>query len=177
MRPRSEKRAPDRTPRDAAGDHRAKTAHEAARIARRLKDLGHPPPLGDPASGAMLVVEPPAGPRIVDAIGRSLASVNLPETYVTWASSGLLGEEILAVEPSVLVAVGPRAAREIDELDHPLARRPFSDAAEGTWFAWTKGTAGLLLPALAPALDDEGAKRRFWRAFLALRSLAPADRP
>jgi hypothetical protein len=30
------------------------------------------------------------------------------------------------------------------------------------------------VPALIPALDEDGAKRRFWRAFLALRDLGPA---
>jgi hypothetical protein len=47
----------------------------------------------------------------------------------------------------------------------------FSEAPEGSWFIWTKGTRGLRLPALAPALDDPDAKRRFWTAFLALRTL------
>jgi hypothetical protein len=72
-----------------------------------------------------------------------------------------------------LVAVGPDVARAIDSLNYPLAKTGFSDAPEGSWFAWTKGTSGLRLPALAPALSDADAKRRFWRAFLALRVLAP----
>jgi hypothetical protein len=71
------------------------------------------------------------------------------------------------------VAVGPGAVREIDALSHPLAQRSFSEAEVGVWFAWTKGTAGLTLPPLMPALNDEGSKRRFWRAFLALRDLTP----
>jgi hypothetical protein len=49
----------------------------------------------------------------------------------------------------------------------------FSEAPEGAWFAWTKGTRGLRLPALGEALDDVDAKRRFWTAFLALRTLVP----
>jgi hypothetical protein len=94
---------------------------------------------------------------------------------VTYASTGLLAREILAAEPHALVAVGPGAAREIDALGYPLAWSSFSEAESGVWFTWTKGTAGLSLPALVPALDDEGAKRRFWRAFLALRDLAPTS--
>lgn len=121
----------------------------------------------------MIVVDSPAGPRVVDALRRSLDSVGLPEAYVLWTSTGLLMEAFLSAEPSVLAAVGPEAAREIDSLDYPLARRPFSEATEGEWFSWTAGAAGLRLPPLAPALDDERAKRRFWRAFLALRELAP----
>ena len=122
----------------------------------------------------MLVVEQPVGPRILQALERSLDAVGLAEAYVTYASTGTLAEEILATEPHALMAVGPEAAREIDALDHPLAQNSFSEAETGVWFTWTKGTAGLALPPLAPALDDEAAKRRFWRAFLALRDLAPA---
>jgi hypothetical protein len=120
----------------------------------------------------MLVVEQPVGPRVTQALQRSLNTVGLPEAYVTYASTGLLAQEILAAEPHALVAVGPGAARDIDALEHPLAQCPFSTAESGAWFAWTKGTAGLSLPALAPALEDEASKRRFWRAFLTLRSAA-----
>ena len=170
-------RAPRGASRDAASDYRAKTAHEAARIARRLKGAVHPAPLGDPASGVVVVVEQPAGPRAVEALRRSLDSVGLLEAYVTWTYTGLLMEELLSIEPHALVAVGPGAVRELDALRHPLARGSFAEAPEGTWFSWTRGTAGLRLPALTPALDDDGAKRRFWRAFVALRDLAPAPLP
>jgi hypothetical protein len=171
-----EKHTP-RPPRDATSDYRAKVAHEISHLSRLMKEAGHPAPLGDPASGVVLVIEQPVGPRTLLALERSLNSVGLPEAYVTYASTGMLAQEVLATEPHALVAVGPGAAREIDELDHPLARRHFSEADIGVWFAWTKGTAGLSLPALIPALDDDRAKRRFWRAFLALRDLSPASRP
>lgn len=160
--------------RSAAAEHLAKTADEAARIARKLKKDGHAPPFGDPTSGVMLVVESPVGPRVVDALRRSLDSVGLDDAYAVPSSMGLLREMLLVAEPSILVAVGPHAAREIDSIQYPLARRQFSDAAEGDLFTWAAGTAGLLLPPLAPALDDEPAKRRFWRAFLALREPAMA---
>ena len=161
-----------RVPRDAASDYRDKVAHEISQLSKLMKRAGHPAPLGDPASGVVLVVEQPVGPRVLQAVERSLESVELPEAYVTYASTGLLAREILAAEPHALVAVGPGAASEIDALGYPLVRRTFSEAESGVWFAWTKGTAGLSLPALVPALDDEGAKRRFWRAFLSLRDLA-----
>jgi hypothetical protein len=138
-----------------------------------MKESGHPAPLGDPSSGVVLVIEQPVGPRILQALARSLKTVGLPETYVTYTSTGLLAEEILAVEPHALVAVGPTAAREIDDLSLPLAQTLFSRAEPGAWFAWTKGTAGLSLPSLAPALDDDAAKRSFWLAFQALRDLTP----
>ena len=162
-----------RVPRDAASDYRDKVAHEISQLSKLMKRAGHPAPLGDPASGVVLVVEQPVGPRVLQAVERSLESVELPDAYVTYASTGLLAREILAAEPHALVAVGPGAASEIDALGYPLVRRTFSEAESGVWFAWTKGTAGLSLPALVPALDDEEAKRRFWRAFLALRDLTP----
>jgi hypothetical protein len=164
----------ERSPRDAASDYRAKVVHEISRISKRMKESGHPAPLGDPTSGVVLVVEQPVGPRVLQALDRSLKTIGLPEAYVTYASTGLLAQEILAAEPHALVAVGPGAVLEIDALDHPLARHPFSEAERGVWFTWTKGTAGLSLPALIPALGDDAAKRRFWQAFLTLRDLTPA---
>ena len=167
----------ERSPRDAASDYQAKVAHEISRLSKRMKESGHPAPLGDPTSGVVLVVEQPVGPRVLQALDRSLKTVDLPQAYVTYASTGLLAQEVLAIEPHALVAVGPGAAREIDALDHPLAQTAYSEAERGAWFAWTKGTAGLSLPALAPALDDERGKRRFWQAFQALRDLPPTQRP
>ncbi len=164
-----------RPPRDAADDYRGKTEHEISRISRRMKEKGHPAPLGDPASGIVLVVEQPVGPRVLEALKLSLRAVALPEAYVTYASTGLLEEELLAIEPHALVAVGTGAASDIDAAGYPLVRQPFSEAESGVWFSWTKGTSGLLLPSLGPALDDEAAKRRFWRTFRGLKALAPSS--
>jgi hypothetical protein len=160
-----------RQPRDAAGDYREKTAYEISRLAKRMKEQGHPAPLGDPASGVVLVVEQPIGPRVLNALQRSLGAVGLPEAYVTYESTGLLANEIMATEPQALVAIGPGAVRDIDDLDHPLVKQLFSDAEPAAWFPWTKGTMGLVLPSIAPALNDDATKRRFWRAFLSLRDL------
>jgi hypothetical protein len=157
---------------DAAEDYRRKTEREISALSKRMKAAGHPAPSGDPNSGVVLVVEQPVGPRLLDALAASLAAVGLPDAYVTYASTGLLKEELLATDPHALVAVGPGAAREVDGLDHPLARTPFSEAEEGLPFAWTRGTSGLLLPSLAPALTDDTRKRRFWRCFLVLKDLA-----
>lgn len=120
----------------------------------------------------MLVLEDPASPRVLDALHRSLAAVELPEAYLTPASSPSLREELYAVDPSLLVAVGPGAAHGIDALDYPLVHHGFSEAPEGEPFPWTRGTPGLRLPPLAPALEDEPAKHRFWRAFLVLRAFS-----
>ena len=164
-------RPADRKPRDAAGDYTRKTEYEVSRLAGRMKKEGHPAPLGDPTSGVVLVLEQPFSPRTLDALALSLQSVGLPEAYITYESTGLLAQEIQAIQPQVLVAIGAGAARDVDAIDYPLVRQPFSAAEPGVWFPWTKGTAGLSIPALAPALDDEAAKRHFWRAFLTLRDL------
>ena len=175
MAERGEKRSSRRAPRSAASDYKAKVAHEISLLSRSMKEDGHPAPTGDPTSGVVLVVEQPIGPRVLQALDLSLKTLGLPHAYVTYASTGLLAQELLAAEPDALVAVGAGAAREIDALNHPLAQHSFSEAEMGVWFTWTKGTAGLIVPALIPALEDEGAKQRFWRAFLALRDLRPAS--
>ena len=160
-------------------DYEAKTSYETARLARHKERAGIEP-FGDPLSGVVLVAESApegaASSRIVEALRRSLAAVGLERAYVTWARPNLL-EEVLSLEPTILVAVGPAAARAIDSLGYPLAEAGFSEAPEGSWFVWTKGSSGLRLPALAPALDDADAKRRFWRTFLTLRELAPEGEP
>src|SRR5215207_3181316 len=165
------------SPPPAANTYEAKASHEAARVAHRSKRAGVPQPFGQPLSGVMLVVErAAASAQLVDALHRSLAAVKLDGAYVTWSSPYLL-EEILSVEPGALVAIGPAAARAIDALGYPLAKTGFSEAPEGLWFAWTKGTFGLRVPTLAPALVDADAKRRFWRAFLSLRALTRDEEP
>lgn len=155
--------------------YEAKTSYETTRLARRSKHAGLAQPFGDPLSGIVLVMDrAAASARLVDALRRSLAVVKLDGAYVTWSSPDLL-EEILSLEPGALVAVGPAAARTIDALGYPLAKTGFSESPEGTWFTWTKGTLGLRLPDLAPALVDTDAKHRFWKAFLALRALASGE--
>ena len=158
---------------NAASDYQSSIRDQALRISRHLKNSGHPEPLGDPLSGVLILLERPVGPRALNAIQRSLEVVRLPHAYVTWPSTGLLAEQITLSEPTVLAAIGPEAAQDIDSLHYPLAHNAFSDADEGTPFTWTKSTFGLLLPALAPALENETEKKRFWLAFLKLKDFAP----
>ncbi len=154
----------------ATDDYRAKAARELSTISRAMKKSGNPEPFGDPLSGTTVILSQPVGPRALEAMSRSLAAIEL-DAYVTYSGAKLLARELLLTEPRVLAAVGPEAAKEIDSLEHPLATNPFSEATEGIPFAWKKNTTGLLLPPLAPALDDEEEKKRFWKAFLALRTL------
>jgi hypothetical protein len=157
----------------AANAYGAKISHEATRLARCTRHAGLPHPFGDPLSGVVLVAEESAVANggVANALRRSLAAVKLDEAYVTWSSSPNLLEEILSLEPGALATLGT-AAYAVDSLGYPLTKAKFSEAPEGSWFTWTQGTFGLRLPALAPALEDDDAKRRFWRAFLALRTLA-----
>lgn len=157
---------------DPSQDYSAKARHEASRLSRLIREAGHPAPSGNPTSGVLILLEQPVGPRVTEALNLSLESLKISEAYATWASTGFLMQEILIAEPTILVAIGPGAAQEIDSLEYPLARRKFSEASPGNWFTWTRGTSGLLLPSLAQALDDAEAKRRFWRAFLSLQTIA-----
>ncbi len=162
----------------ATSDYEAKISQETALLAHR-SDRAGPEPFGDPLSGLVLVMEEPmetASNRVIDALRRCLAALKLDRAYVVWPSQYLL-EETLSLEPGALVAVGSAAARSIDFLDYPLAKTSFSETPEGLWFTWTEGTLGLRLPALAPALNDTSAKRRFWQAFLALRTLDLDKKP
>ena len=178
-RPPKPRQQPRREPSpQAKGDYAAKVAQEVVEGASRhaaRPDL--PYPSGDPLSGIVLVAEPApttaGSARLADALRRSLAAVGLDAAYLTWSPSGPLREELLSLEPTILVAVGPGAARTVDDAGYALVKTPFREATEGAWFSWTRGTTGFLLPDLAPALEDPEAKRRFWRAFLALRDLAP----
>lgn len=160
------------SPKRLSHDYSAKVRHEASHLSRLIREAGHPAPSGDPASGMVVLLEQPVGPRVIEALNLSLGSLDLSRAYVTYSSTGLLMQEILTSEPTILVAIGPGAAQEIDELEYPFARRKFSEASPGNWFAWTRGTSGLLLPSLTQALDDAEAKRRFWRAFLSLQSIS-----
>ena len=157
----------------ARGEYEARILHEAEQLAERAARAGLPRPFGDPLSGIVLVAEAQeASARMTDALRRSLAAVRLDAAYVTWASAYLL-DEILSLEPTALVAIGPDAARAIDSASYPLAKGSFAEAGEGEWFAFAEGALGLRRPALGAALRDADAKKHFWRAFLALRALAP----
>jgi hypothetical protein len=124
-----------------AKDYAAKTSHEVSRLASRRKQNA-PKPFGDPLSGTVLIVEPPAteAVRIVDALRRSLIAVKLDRAYVTWSPLSL--EELLVLEPNVLVAVGPGAAHSIDSLKYPLAKATFLAAQRVRGFPGLRGPPG-----------------------------------
>jgi len=77
-----------------------------------------------------------------------------------------LVDEINIVQPRIVVVMGEAALDELNGLAVPLAR-PL-DAREGEIQAFTPACDALFVPDIDGALDEEGAKRRFWRAFRTL---------
>ena len=77
-------------------------------------------------------------------------------------------EEIAIVAPKILVVMGEDALAVVNDLDVPLARPLEPDA--GAIQTFTPSIDGLYVPNIDEALDEEGAKRAFWRAFQALGS-------
>ena len=86
--------------RDAAGDYTRKTAYEVSRLSNRIKQEGHPAPLGDPTSGLVLVLEEPFGPRTIEALELSLQALRLEQAYVTYTSTGLLASRSKPQNPA-----------------------------------------------------------------------------
>jgi uracil-DNA glycosylase family 4 len=75
-------------------------------------------------------------------------------------------EELAIVQPKIVVAMGEDALATLNDLDVPLAR-PL-EADPGTIQSLTPSIDGLYVPNIDEALDEDGAKRAFWRAFQAL---------
>jgi uracil-DNA glycosylase family 4 len=72
-------------------------------------------------------------------------------------------EEIAIVQPKIAVVMGPEALAVINELDIPLRREVVPDP--GTVQRLTPSIEALYVPNIDEALDEEDAKREFWRAF------------
>ena len=74
--------------------------------------------------------------------------------------------ELAIVQPRIVVVMGEEALAELNDLDVPLGR-PI-EAEVGRVQRLTPSCEALYVPDIDSALDDEGAKRAFWRAFRAL---------
>jgi uracil-DNA glycosylase family 4 len=75
-------------------------------------------------------------------------------------------EEFAVVQPRIVVVMGDEALTELNELGVPLGR-PI-EARPGEIQRLTPMCDALFAPDIDASLDDEGAKRSFWRAFRAL---------
>jgi len=79
---------------------------------------------------------------------------------------GRVIEEIAIVQPRIVVVMGEEALEELNELRVPLGReiRPVAGQVQRL----TPSMEALWCPDIDASLDDEAAKREFWRAFRAL---------
>jgi uracil-DNA glycosylase family 4 len=77
-----------------------------------------------------------------------------------------LVEEIAIVQPKMVVVMGPEALEELNGLELPLAREVHP--APGEVQPLTPSIDALYTPSIDDALDEEQAKREFWRAFRVL---------
>jgi uracil-DNA glycosylase family 4 len=75
-------------------------------------------------------------------------------------------EELAIVQPRIVVVMGEPALDELNELDVPLGRG--LTATPGEVQRLTPSCEALWCPDIDASLDDESAKRAFWRAFRAL---------
>ena len=75
-------------------------------------------------------------------------------------------EELAIVQPRIVVVIGEDALQELNGLEVPLARE--LDASAGELQKLTPSCDALYVPDIDAALDDEQAKRAFWRAFRSL---------
>jgi uracil-DNA glycosylase len=75
-------------------------------------------------------------------------------------------EELAIVQPRMVVVMGEEARLELNELGVPLGREV--DARPGEIQQLTPMCDALFVPDIDASLDDEGAKRTFWRAFRAV---------
>jgi uracil-DNA glycosylase len=75
-------------------------------------------------------------------------------------------DELAIVQPRIVVAMGEDALSELNDLGVPLSRPV--EARPGVIQRLTPSIDFLYAPNIDHALDEESAKRSFWRAFRAL---------
>jgi uracil-DNA glycosylase family 4 len=72
-------------------------------------------------------------------------------------------EELAIIQPRIVVVMGEQALEELNELGVPLGRE--LEPRLGEIQKLTPTCEALYVPDIDQALDEEGAKRSFWRAF------------
>ncbi len=77
-----------------------------------------------------------------------------------------LAEEIAIVQPKMLVVMGTDALAVVNELDLPLRRDLVAEPGDLQRF--TPSIEALYVPNIDDALDEDEAKRAFWKAFRVL---------
>ena len=95
--------------------------------------------------------------------------VKCPVPDPTLADPGCVArllEELAIVAPKIVVVMGSDALGVLNDLEVPLAHRLLAQPGEIQSF--TPTIDALHVPNIDEALDEEGAKRAFWRAFRTL---------
>jgi len=77
-----------------------------------------------------------------------------------------LVEEVAIIQPKLVVVMGPESLEVLNELSLPLAREVH--ATPGELQSLTPSIDALYTPNIDEALDEEQAKRAFWKAFRVL---------
>ena len=80
--------------------------------------------------------------------------------------TGRLVEELMIVEPRVVVVMGEPALQVLNELGFPLSRR--IEPRSGALQSFTPTVDALYTPNVDESLDSDAAKREFWHAFRVL---------
>jgi uracil-DNA glycosylase len=75
-------------------------------------------------------------------------------------------EELAIIAPKIVIVMGPEALAVLGELEIPLRRE--LDPTVGAIQRLTPTIDALYVPNIDDALDDETAKRMFWKAFRVL---------
>jgi uracil-DNA glycosylase family 4 len=75
-------------------------------------------------------------------------------------------EELAVVQPRIVVVMGEEARAELNTLGVPMAAEV--EATTGKVQKLTPSCDALYVPDIDASLDEDAAKRRFWRAFRAL---------
>jgi uracil-DNA glycosylase len=75
-------------------------------------------------------------------------------------------QEFAIVQPRMVVVMGDEALEELNDIGVPLGRRIAADP--GVVQRLTPSCEAIWCPDIDASLDDEAAKREFWRAFRAL---------
>jgi uracil-DNA glycosylase len=79
---------------------------------------------------------------------------------------GRVMQEFAIVQPRMIVVMGETALEELNDIGVPMGRR--LEAKPGELQRLTPSCEAIWCPDIDASLDDEAAKREFWRAFRAL---------
>jgi uracil-DNA glycosylase family 4 len=79
---------------------------------------------------------------------------------------GRVMQEFAIVQPRMIVVMGEAALEELNDIGVPMGRR--LEAKPGELQRLTPSCEAIWCPDIDASLDDESAKREFWRAFRAL---------